>query len=81
MSILKTPPKRMKNATIQVQVHENIKLHLDSYSRFIGANRAYVVSEALRLLFKKDDEFKRWLSEQNPDDHQKTQGEPITETR
>jgi len=63
MPILKAPPKQLKNATIQVRVEESIKLNLESYSRFIGANPAYVVSEALRLLFRKDGEFKQWLDE------------------
>lgn len=61
MPILKAPPRQLKNATIQVRVEQSIKSNLDSYSRFIGSNQAYVVSEALKLLFKKDSEFKDWL--------------------
>jgi hypothetical protein len=50
---------------IQVRVEESIKLNLDRYAEFIGGNQAYVVSEALKLLFKKDDEFKAWLDHQD----------------
>jgi len=71
MPILKAPPKQLKNATIQVRVEESIKLNLESYSRFIGANHAYVVSEALKLLFKKDDDFKQWLQGGGNDDGHK----------
>ena len=81
MSILKAPPKQAKNAMIQVRVGENIKLNLDKYAEFIGGNQAYVVSEALKLLFKKDEEFKRWLDQQSRDDNQhQTEGEVLTKT-
>jgi len=63
LPVLKSPPKRVKNATIQVRVEESVKSRLDSYSQFIGANQAYVVSEALNMLFKKDGEFRHWLAQ------------------
>jgi len=63
MAILKAPPKQVKNATIQVRVEEGIKLNLDGYSKFIGAKKAYVVSEVLRLPFKKADGCKQWLNQ------------------
>jgi hypothetical protein len=81
LSILKAPPKQPKNAMVQVRVEENIKLHLDKYAEFIGGNQAYVVSEALKLLFKKDQEFKRWLDQQSRDNnHQPIQGGVLTGT-
>jgi hypothetical protein len=81
LSILKAPPKQSKNAMIQVRVEENIKLNLDKYAEFIGGNQAYVVSEALKLLFKKDQEFKRWLDQQSCDNnHQPIQGGVLTRT-
>jgi hypothetical protein len=81
LPILKVPPKQPKNAMIQVRVEENIKLNLDKYAEFIGGNQAYVVSEALKLLFKKDEEFKRWLDRQGPDDdRQPTEGGVLAKT-
>ena len=66
---------------IQVRVEENIKLNLDRYAEFIGGNQAYVVSEALKLLFKKDEEFKRWLDQQGRDtDRQPTEGGVLAKT-
>lgn len=75
MAILKAPPKQVRNATIQVRVEEGIKLNLDSYSKFIGAKKAYVVSEALRLPFEKADEFKQWLNQRqdNSNDERNTE--------
>lgn len=66
---------------IQVRVEESIKLNLDKYAKFIGGNQAYVVSEALKLLFKKDEEFKLWLDRQGPDNNrQTTEGGSLAKT-
>jgi hypothetical protein len=81
LSILKAPPKQPKNAMIQVRVEENIKLNLDNYAEFIGGNQAYVVSEALKLLFKKDEEFKRWLEQHTSNIKQEqVEGEALAKT-
>jgi hypothetical protein len=81
LSILKAPPKRPKNAMIQVRVEDSIKLNLDRYAAFIGGNQAYVVSEALRLLFKKDGEFQRWVDMQTVDNnHNSIQEGALTKT-
>jgi len=61
MAILKSPPKPPKNETLQIRVEESIRSQLSKYAEFIDASESYVVSESLRLLFRKDDEFKTWL--------------------
>jgi hypothetical protein len=61
MSILKAPPKQPRNTTLQLRVDGELKLKLDKYAEFLDSTTAYVVSEALRLVFNKDAEFKRWL--------------------
>lgn len=58
MAILKSPPTRPKNETLQIRVEEWIKTKLHEYAEFIGSSGSYVVSEALKMLFKKDEEFK-----------------------
>ena len=63
LPLLKAPSKQPKTTTLQVRLEEEVRHNLDRYAEFIGANASYVVSEALKLLFKRDDEFKRWLSE------------------
>jgi hypothetical protein len=40
-------------------LEEGVRNNLDGYAEFIDANPSYVVSEALKLLFRKDEEFKR----------------------
>jgi predicted transcriptional regulator len=64
MPILKPPPKAPKNETLQLRIEEEIKTKLRGYAHFINSSESYVVSEALKFLFRKDSEFKTWLEEQ-----------------
>ena len=81
MALLKAPSKQPKTTTLQVRLEEEVRHNLDRYAEFIDANASYVVSEALKLLFKKDDEFKRWPG-QHTNDHsqEQIQGEALTKT-
>jgi len=63
LPLLKALSKQPKTTTIQVRVDEEVRRNLDRYAEFIGAHASYVVSEALKLLFKRDAEFKCWLGE------------------
>ncbi|HEX5424053.1 MAG TPA: hypothetical protein VFW94_10925 [Candidatus Acidoferrales bacterium] len=60
MPIIKAPPKQPKSVTIQARVEEAIKNQLDCYAEFIGATPSYVITEALKDLFRRDKEFKSW---------------------
>jgi len=64
MPILKAPPKHPKNATVQLRIDEELKTKLEEYAEFLESTTAYVVSEALKLVFNKDAEFKDWLESQ-----------------
>jgi len=75
MALLKAPSKQPKTTTLQVRLEEEVRHNLDKYAEFIDANPSYVVSEALKLLFKKDDEFKRWAGQHtNNGNHEKPKG-------
>lgn len=63
MPILKSPPKPPKNETLQFRIEEDTRSKLAKYAEFIEASESYVVSEALKLLFRKDDDFKSWLGQ------------------
>ncbi len=62
MAILKSQPKKPDTTTIQARVEESVKFQLDRYAEFIHSSPSYVITEALKLLFKRDEEFKQWLS-------------------
>jgi len=75
MAIIKAPPKQPKTVTIQARVEESIKSQLDSYAKFIDSSTSYVITEALKLLFKRDDEFKTWLGQHtDKGNHEKLEG-------
>ena len=65
MAIIKAPPKQPKSLTIQARVEELVKEQLDQYAKFINSTPSYVIAEALKVLFKRDDEFKVWLGQQS----------------
>ncbi len=64
MAIIKAPPKQPKSVTVQARVEESVKKQLDLYAKFIDSTPSYVITEALKVLFKRDDEFKSWLGQQ-----------------
>jgi hypothetical protein len=74
MAILKAPPKPQKNETLQLRVEEGVGIRLQKYAEFIGSSESYVVSEALKLLFRKDDEFKNWLEQHAANGDQQENG-------
>lgn len=69
MPVLKEQPRQSKSALIQVRVEEEVKSDLALYAQFIHSTEAWVVSEALRFLFKKDREFADWRSNHNADNN------------
>jgi predicted transcriptional regulator len=71
MPLLKAPLKQPKTTGLQVRVEEDVMLSLHKYAEFLDANLSYVVNEALKHLFKRDDDFKRWL-ENDSDKHRET---------
>jgi hypothetical protein len=71
VALLKAPSKQPKTATLQVRLEEEVRQNLDRYAEFLDANASYVVSEALKLLFRKDDGFKRWLGQYTSNNNQK----------
>jgi len=82
VALLKAPSKQPKTSTLQVRLEEEVRNNLDKYAEFIDANPSYVVSEALKLLFKKDEEFKRWAGQHTNDHMQEEQikGGALTKT-
>jgi hypothetical protein len=79
VALLKAPSKQPKSTTLQVRLEEEVRHNLDKYAEFIDANASYVVSEALKLLFRKDEEFKRWLDQYtNNHKQEQIQGDSLT---
>jgi len=81
LSILKSPPKQPKAVTIQARVEESVKIQLELYAEFIDSSPSYVITEALKLLFRKDDDFRRWADQHaNNHDTGKAKGDVFAKT-
>jgi len=42
-------------------------MQLDQYAKFIDSTPSYVITEALKVLFRRDNEFKDWLAQHTND--------------
>jgi hypothetical protein len=81
LALLKAPSKQPKTTTLQVRLEEEVRHNLDRYAEFIDANPSYIVSEALKLLFRKDEEFKRWDAKHTHDPKSgQVEGDALTKT-
>jgi predicted transcriptional regulator len=69
LSLVKPPPKKAKTTILQVRIDEDVRHNLDLYAAFIESTPSYVVAEALKLLFKRDEEFKRWAGQHTNSNH------------
>jgi hypothetical protein len=74
MAFLKAPPQQPRNVTLQLRVSEQVKARLVQYVEFLKCTESYVVSEALKVVFDRDKEFKEWAERQTTN-RPKAQGE------
>jgi len=65
MAVLKAPSKQPKTTMLQVRLEEDVRLNLNRYAEFLDANPSYIVSEVLKLLYRKDKDFQFWLAGQH----------------
>ena len=66
-------PKEVEKEAVTVQLDVSVVAQLDRYRDYLGRDstrridRSYVIAEALRVVFRRDREFARFLREpQNP---------------
>jgi hypothetical protein len=64
MAIITRPPTTIAKKAVTVRMPEPVAETLHEYASFIGSSLDHVVVEALKLVFKKDAEFKLWRVQQ-----------------
>jgi hypothetical protein len=64
MAVLKAPPKQPKTTVVQLRLDDEAKMKLAKYAEFLDCSPSYVVTEALKLVYRKDKHFQSWLSGQ-----------------
>lgn len=65
MPILNAPPKQPKTTVVQLRLDDEARMNLTKYAEFLNCSPSHVVTEALKLVCKKDKEFQSWLSGQH----------------
>jgi predicted transcriptional regulator len=65
MAVLKAPPKQTKTTVVQLRLDEEARMKLAKYAEFLDSSPSYVVTEALKLVYRKDKDFQSWLSRQH----------------
>ena len=70
MSIIKKPEVPPEIDILEIPVERPLIQMLDRYAEFIGSDRNHVIVSAVRVVFKRDYEFKRWV--RHKDGSQKT---------
>ena len=65
MAILKAPPKQPKTTVVQLRLDEEARATLTKYAEYLECSPSHVVTEALKLVHRKDKDFQTWLSGQH----------------
>jgi predicted transcriptional regulator len=78
MAVLKAPAKQPKTSVVQLRLDEEARIKLTKYAEFLDCSPSYVVTEALKLLYRKDKDFQSWLAGQHTNHHEEIlKGESI----
>jgi hypothetical protein len=65
MPVLKAPRKQPKTTVVQLRLDEEARSTLTKYAEFLDCSPSHVVTEALKLVYRKDKDFQSWLSGQH----------------
>jgi hypothetical protein len=65
MPVLKAPPKQPKTAVVQLRLDDEARLNLTKYAEYLECSPSHVVTEALKLVYRKDKDFQSWLAGQH----------------
>jgi hypothetical protein len=65
MPILKAPPKQPRTTVVQLRLDDEARFTLAKYAEYLECSPSHVVTEALKLVHRKDKDFQSWLSSQH----------------
>ena len=64
MPLLKPPEPQLATRRLYLRIDESLAKTAERYAEFLGTNKLdHVVSQALEFIFKRDSQFKHWLTE------------------
>ena len=64
MAIISRPPATIVKKAVTIRMPEPVSEALHQYAEFLDSSLDHIVVEALKLVFKKDTEFKAWRNQQ-----------------
>ena len=62
MPVLKAPPKQPKTTVVQLRLDEEARSTLTKYAEYLESSPSHVVTDALKLVYRKDKQVQAWLS-------------------
>ena len=65
MPVLKAPHKQPKTTVVQLRLDDEARSTLTKYAEYLECSPSHVVTEALKLVHRKDKQFQSWLSGQH----------------
>lgn len=74
MPVLKSPPKQPKTTVVQLRLDDEARSTLTKYAEYLECSPSHVVTEALKLVYRKDKDFQSWLGH-----HTKSSGQNMKE--
>ena len=64
MPLLKPPEPQLPMRRLYLRIDESLAKTAERYAEFLGTDKLdHVVSQALEFIFKRDSQFKHWLTE------------------
>jgi len=64
MPLLKPPEPQLATRRLYLRIDESLAQTAEHYAKFLGTDKLdHVISQALEFIFKRDSQFKRWLTE------------------
>ncbi len=80
MPIIKKPAPPPEIVSREIRLEMPLLETLDSYAGFIDSTVDHVIASALRLVFKKDHDFRRWLRAHKSPQGPSSEPTPQTQT-
>ena len=71
MPLIPAPPAAVDKDTLALRVDRSLHEQLRAYAEFLGSTKEYIVTSALRRVFRHDREFIAWQNARNHNDASK----------
>lgn len=78
MPLIPAPPAAADKDTLALRVDRSLHDQLRAYAEFLGSTKEYIVTSALRRVFRHDKDFIAWQNTRNQEDASTTSRPTVT---